>query len=455
MSADWFCKIGEKKVGPLNGQQLKTIVAKGQLKREHLVRRGSEGPWVPAGRVKGLFPEGAAGGGQSQGKKPPQATAKPLPKAGSPPKAASLPTAAEAPAPPAADIPQELRLGGHHKHHVEMNVDSLNIEASPVSVSRRKVRSGMQGLKKSEQKKLTIMLMCLIGGGMTFGLIVMIWGVATGKFSKSEEAKLPAALAPAADSGGKQAEKDAASKKPAADKEESWKKAGIEKTLVGDVEVMVLKPLRGGPPKGAKTEESEVLIVPVNLNLVAGVKKAVDLTSWADKSLKKKVLLKDDQDKTYDLLEQVASVGSDGTAIPPGNRIQVQLIFPAPSSKKLKTLQLKLPPAAFHGEGPMICYNIDPSEIRVAPAKAAETENADGDSGDNAPKTAKKKSANAKPADADEGDSADNTPKTAKKKSADAKPADADEGDSAESPPKPTKKKTKAKSKPADDADAN
>ena len=81
MSADWFCKIGEKKIGPLNGQQLKTIVAKGQLKPEHLVRRGSEGPWVPAGRIKGLFPEGPAGSAQSQGKKPAPATAKPLPKA--------------------------------------------------------------------------------------------------------------------------------------------------------------------------------------------------------------------------------------------------------------------------------------------------------------------------------------------------------------------------------------
>ena len=84
MSADWFCKIGEKKYGPLNDKQLKTIVAKGQLKPEHLVRHGSEGPWVAAGRVKGLFPEGAAGNAQSQGnasqgKKPPQATGKPLP----------------------------------------------------------------------------------------------------------------------------------------------------------------------------------------------------------------------------------------------------------------------------------------------------------------------------------------------------------------------------------------
>ena len=60
-----------------------------------------------------------------------------------------------------------LGLGGHHKHHVEMNVDRLNIETTPVDVSRRKIKAGMQGLKKEERKKLTIMLLCLIGGGMT------------------------------------------------------------------------------------------------------------------------------------------------------------------------------------------------------------------------------------------------------------------------------------------------
>lgn len=102
MAADWFCKIGEKKYGPLNDKQIKTIVAKGQLKPEHLVRQGSEGPWVPAGRIKGLFPSGVAGNAQSHGK-PPSATAKPLPKAAGKPgvpqaKAATLPTAAEAPA---------------------------------------------------------------------------------------------------------------------------------------------------------------------------------------------------------------------------------------------------------------------------------------------------------------------------------------------------------------------
>ncbi len=134
----------------MNGQQLKTIVAKGQLKPEHLVRRGSEGPWVAAGRIKGLFPEGTAGNAQAAGKQSPQATAKPLPKAAIRPrpppraKAASLPTAAEAPAPPPADIPQELTLGGHHKHHVELNVDALQFETLPITASHRKAKSGMR-----------------------------------------------------------------------------------------------------------------------------------------------------------------------------------------------------------------------------------------------------------------------------------------------------------------------
>ena len=160
MSADWFCKIGEKKYGPLNGQQLKTIVAKGQLKPDHLVRHGSEGPWVPAGRIKGLFPHDASGNGASLGKKPPAATAEPLARAA---KAGSLPTADAAPMPP-SDVPQDLLLGAH-KHHVELNVDSLNIEATPMKISHRKVRTGMQGLKQEERKRVTVLLLCFIGAG--------------------------------------------------------------------------------------------------------------------------------------------------------------------------------------------------------------------------------------------------------------------------------------------------
>ena len=401
MSADWFCKIGEKKFGPLNGQQLKTIVAKGQLKPEHLVRRGSEGPWVPAGRIKGLFPEGPAGKAQSPGKKPPKA------------KAGSLPTAAEAPAPPAADIPPELRLGGQHKHHVQMNVDSLNFDTTPIAVSRRKMKTGLHGLKKEEQKKLTILLWCFGGGGISIGLLVLIWAFATGKLSSTpkheEKSNLPSELAQAADSG-KKAEKEAAEKKPVDEKEPAtWSSVSVPMS-VGNVELNVLKPTRGAPPPGAKTKEPYVLTVPVTLKLKAGKTKSVELTSWDDGSLKKKVLLKDDKgDKatSYDLLEQVADKESDGKITE--KRIKVQLIFDCPNVKTLKFLHLTLPASAFHVDGSLIGYEIRPNDIQSAEAKSAEADKADKspksdeDSAEKTPKSEKKKAkAKTKPAETDD-----------------------------------------------------
>lgn len=412
MSADWFCKIGDKKYGPLNDKQIKTIVAKGQLKPEHLVRQGSEGPWVPAGRVKGLFPAGAAGNAPSQGKKPPSATAKPLPKAatkpGTPPaaKATNLPTAAAAPAPPAADIPQELSLGGHHKH-VQMNVDSLDIDALPVNVSRRKVKSGMKGLKKSEQKKLTILLWCFIGGGMTIGLIAVIWTIASSN-SKPPDAKTSgsaspassAAPAPAADSGKKtEKERDTTDKKPAKEKEkdkepETWNKIKAP-VVVGNVEVMVLKPTRGAPPQGATTKETDVLIVPVRLNLKEGATKKVELASWLDESFQKKVSLKDDQKGSYDLLDQVpADKDSDGKSITK-KWMRVYLVFEAPTDKKVKSLRLKLPAAAFQPEGPILGFQIYSSDIEPAKSTEADkpekaTKSGEGDSEEAAAKNEKK-----------------------------------------------------------------
>ena len=178
MSEGWFCKVGDKKVGPLSADQLKTIAAQGQLRPEHMVRRGSEGPWVPAGRVKGLFPQKPAA-------KP---VARPM----------NLPTAQAGPQPPASDVPAEFALGGGHKHHVVMDVDKLHIDAEPVMVSNRKTH-GLPGLKKGEQQKLTMILLGIIGGGLAIAVIVFVVALTSGKLSgpkeepkKEEAAKLRA-----------------------------------------------------------------------------------------------------------------------------------------------------------------------------------------------------------------------------------------------------------------------
>ena len=56
VASEWFCKISDEQIGPLSSRQLKAMASAGRLTAEDRVRQGAEGSWVPAGRVKGLFP---------------------------------------------------------------------------------------------------------------------------------------------------------------------------------------------------------------------------------------------------------------------------------------------------------------------------------------------------------------------------------------------------------------
>ncbi len=96
MASQWYCKTAEngKESGPVSAEQLKTLAAKGRLKTEHLVRQGTAGNWVPAGKVNGLFAEGTGGNGQSG-----NSAAKKTPLK----KAEALPTAKPLAAAPAAE----------------------------------------------------------------------------------------------------------------------------------------------------------------------------------------------------------------------------------------------------------------------------------------------------------------------------------------------------------------
>ena len=358
-----------RKVGPLNNQQLKTFVAKGQLKPEHLVRRGSEGPWVPAGRIKGLFTAGEAGPSPPQ-VKPPQTNtpAKPLPSAGS---AGPLPAAAPSPPPPPPSIPQGLSVGAGHKHHA-LNVDKLHIETTPVMVSRRKMKSGLDTLKKSEQKKAATILLTVIGGGTIIGLLIFIVAYAKGMFSSSppEPNKIVAELAVSDSAAKPTGEKKSAETKPQqAQWPTNWNKVSVQETTVGDAVVMVLKPRRGPPPKELRTTDKEVLIVPVNLRLKEGASKNIPLTSWADEKLKKSVFLKDDPregkgNPPFELLGVVPRPGDDSSQIS-AKRIQLHLVFEVPATIA-KTMYIVLPGAALHADGATIAYKFDASDVEGA-----------------------------------------------------------------------------------------
>ncbi len=55
-AAEWFAEVAGKQVGPLSGGDLRQLVAAGRVHAETPIRRGSDGPWRPAGEVKGLSP---------------------------------------------------------------------------------------------------------------------------------------------------------------------------------------------------------------------------------------------------------------------------------------------------------------------------------------------------------------------------------------------------------------
>jgi hypothetical protein len=416
MSDDWFCKIEGKKIGPLTAQQLRTIVAKGKLHPEHLVRRGDEGPWVPAGRVKGLFPEKPPAG-PGGGKQAPSPAAGGKPSKGSPPAGKALPTAREAPQPPAADLPEEFVLGpsGHKKHHVKMNVDRLHIEAAPVMVSGRKSRP--LGLKKEEQKKLTMILLGVIGCGLLVAAMVFGWAAAHGMLSlnpaqeevKKEEAKFEE---PAAEKKSGSEKKAGAAK---GKESETWNMVPLDSVVNGSVEVKVIKPLRGPPPEGSQVDRSdyeEVLMLPVNLNLKEGAQEAVEFKSWAETSVKRNVVLKDDLNAMYQLLDMV-SVKGDGKTIAQHKGLQVRLLF-RPPTKRVKYLRLELPASAFGGEG-MLKFEV-PAKLIPPPA--------DKEPAEKSPEAKPKKAAKAKPASSDD-EPADT--ETKPKKAAKAKPASSDD----------------------------
>jgi hypothetical protein len=55
--AGWYCQVMGEESGPLSSAQLKELAASGFLTPDVPVRKGVEGNWVPASRVKGLFAE--------------------------------------------------------------------------------------------------------------------------------------------------------------------------------------------------------------------------------------------------------------------------------------------------------------------------------------------------------------------------------------------------------------
>jgi hypothetical protein len=55
MASTWFVRGGGKIYGPIDAARLKQLVADKKINEQTDVAQSNAGPWVPAGRVKGLF----------------------------------------------------------------------------------------------------------------------------------------------------------------------------------------------------------------------------------------------------------------------------------------------------------------------------------------------------------------------------------------------------------------
>ena len=54
MPTEWYCRIGDREIGPLSSRQVADMASRGQLKPDDLVRGSPGSGWVHADQVKGL-----------------------------------------------------------------------------------------------------------------------------------------------------------------------------------------------------------------------------------------------------------------------------------------------------------------------------------------------------------------------------------------------------------------
>ena len=54
MAREWYCNIQNQEFGPLTSQKLVSLAKEGRLAPTDPVRLGTDGRWVPAGKVRGL-----------------------------------------------------------------------------------------------------------------------------------------------------------------------------------------------------------------------------------------------------------------------------------------------------------------------------------------------------------------------------------------------------------------
>ena len=135
MTAEWYCEIAGREVGPLSPQQLKAMAEKGQILPDDGVRRGAQGEWVPARQINGLIPTSDL---------PPPVVGPPVPEVEQPRNGPQPP-----PAPPPVVRPKAAEV---------LDVGSIRIVTDPPKIKHDPVLPHVKRQRDQQAKMVGVLL---------------------------------------------------------------------------------------------------------------------------------------------------------------------------------------------------------------------------------------------------------------------------------------------------------
>jgi hypothetical protein len=427
MANEWFCKLAGTEIGPLSPQQLKAMAVKGRLTPDDEVRRGTNGKWSPASAVTGLFPKADSSAAWADTTEIPIEAAKTAPAvnpaAKSKPAAAravkpvNLPVAKAVPQPPpvgaaaalpvAAPIAMPVSAVGRPKAAGASASNSMPVAAGTGRVGARAGKHAnadavdFKQRKKERQKKLVFGLAGLIGLLAIAGIVVaIVRSNSSGTPAASaDDAKTVAKKTSAvpvdleADIGTRPAErtattgttktaaeapktdaaKPAPAETPAKAADDGWHTAGGEAVACGDASVKIpsvmLKTVSATRMRGKEVLGQvvrEQLLITVELTNKHSTRR-LEFASWSFPKPGNVPTLADSMGKRYDLRPPRAP--TPGESVDPGKAVEDVLTFQRPAeSAKPESLQLRLPAAAFGGQG-TLNFEIPAAMIEPEPEK--------------------------------------------------------------------------------------
>jgi len=341
--SEWFCRTGQKSLGPLSSQQIKRMAVRGDLRPQDLVRRGGDGPWVRADNVVGLFALSV------QETIITEATVR-LPKPPTPDSPSAAPPVQSPPREVA--VPPPVQSGGP----LAIKVDVAG--GSGIRLARRRPAPRQRTVRERLLVVGGLAIVLLVGCGVWWLLGDQQQGApahSAGALPGTKEAKInfdDLELGYNKELAKKTAELKPTAPVPAAP-QVRWYDAAKESISVKHADEMCkvrIKQVKLGVPPRMESK-GDRLIVTVCVENV-GAMRPVGYRCWGLYSgTVRDVKLVDDQGKSY-RPTAIVSQRSAVESIPPGKVFEDTLLF-EPPAKAAKQLRLELPGSAIGLDQPL------------------------------------------------------------------------------------------------------